>query len=56
MPVPFWLERSAHQAVAMCPALALRLDRGTPLAVAPGRSAIAPPRTLVRGGEGVIQG
>jgi NADH:ubiquinone oxidoreductase subunit F (NADH-binding)/ferredoxin len=28
MPVPFWLERDAQQAVAMCPALALRVERG----------------------------
>jgi len=28
MPVPFWLERDARQAVATCPALALRVERG----------------------------
>ena len=54
-PVPFWLERNAQQAVAMCPALALRVEPGTPL-TAPARSAIASPRTLVSGGGGVIQG
>jgi ferredoxin len=46
MPVPFWLERGARQAVAMCPALALRVEPGTPLP-ASGRPAIAPARTLV---------
>ena len=54
MPVPFWLERSARQAVAMCPALALRVEPGTPLP-ASGRTAIAPTRTLVSGGGGVVQ-
>ena len=28
MPVPFWLEREAQQAVEMCPALALKLATG----------------------------
>ncbi|HUY52497.1 MAG TPA: NADH-ubiquinone oxidoreductase-F iron-sulfur binding region domain-containing protein [Streptosporangiaceae bacterium] len=28
MPVPFWLEKEAQQAVEMCPALALRLSTG----------------------------
>jgi len=55
MPVPFWLERGARQAVAMCPALALRVEPGTPLP-ASGRPAIAPTRTLVSGGGGVVQG
>src|SRR5215472_3148332 len=41
MPVPFWLERGARQAVAMCPALALRVEPARPLP-APGRPAIAP--------------
>jgi NADH:ubiquinone oxidoreductase subunit F (NADH-binding)/ferredoxin len=36
MPVPFWLERDARQAVAMCPALALRVERGLPAALPPG--------------------
>jgi ferredoxin len=30
MPVPFWLEREAEQAVEMCPALALRLEQAAP--------------------------
>jgi hypothetical protein len=30
MPVPFWLEKEAQQAVAMCPALALRLTPSAP--------------------------
>jgi ferredoxin len=30
MPVPFWLEKEAQQAVAMCPALALRLTPSVP--------------------------
>jgi NADH:ubiquinone oxidoreductase subunit F (NADH-binding)/ferredoxin len=54
-PVPFWLERNAQQAVAMCPALALRIEPGAPLTV-PVRSAIASPRTLISGGGGVIEG
>ncbi len=54
-PVPFWLERNASHAVAMCPALALRMEPGAPL-TAPARSTIAAPRTLVSGGEGVIHG
>jgi ferredoxin len=29
MPVPFWLEREAQQAVEMCPAMALSLGSGT---------------------------
>lgn len=53
--VPFWLERGARQAVAMCPALALRVEPGTPLP-ASGRPAIAGTRTLVSGGGGVVQG
>jgi ferredoxin len=36
MPVPFWLEQQAVQAVQMCPALALRLEPATPRAAAPG--------------------
>jgi ferredoxin len=55
MPVPFWLERGARQAGAMCPALALRVEPASPLP-APGRPAIAPARTLVSGGGGVVQG
>ena len=39
MPVPFWLERDAQQAVAMCPALALRVERGAPVALPPGAGA-----------------
>jgi NADH:ubiquinone oxidoreductase subunit F (NADH-binding)/ferredoxin len=46
MPVPFWLEREAAQAVEMCPALALRLAAGDSRvseiprpAIAPGQSA-----------------
>jgi len=31
MPVPFWLEREAQQAVEMCPAMALSLGSGTGL-------------------------
>jgi NADH:ubiquinone oxidoreductase subunit F (NADH-binding)/ferredoxin len=38
MPVPFWLERDAQQAVAMCPALALRVDRA-PAAALPASEA-----------------
>jgi ferredoxin len=38
MPVPFWLERDARQAVATCPALALRIERGA-AAPPPGGSA-----------------
>jgi hypothetical protein len=30
MPVPFWLEQDAAQAVQMCPALALRLEPAGP--------------------------
>lgn len=30
MPVPFWLEREARQAVEMCPALALTLTAAEP--------------------------
>jgi ferredoxin len=30
MPVPFWLEQDAAQAVQMCPALALRLESADP--------------------------
>jgi ferredoxin len=48
MPVPFWLEREARQAVAMCPALALRVEPGTPRA-ALGGAAVTADRTLVRG-------
>jgi NADH:ubiquinone oxidoreductase subunit F (NADH-binding)/ferredoxin len=39
-PVPFWLEREANQAVAMCPALALRLT--TAESTVPGRTARRP--------------
>jgi len=43
MPVPFWLERDAAQAVQMCPALALRLEPvgppAAPAALPAGRSA-----------------
>jgi hypothetical protein len=39
MPGPFWLERDAQQAVAMCPALALRVERGAPAALPPGGGA-----------------
>jgi ferredoxin len=48
MPVPFWLEREARQAVAMCPALALRLGQGPP---PDARHDLAGParRTLVSG-------
>ena len=35
MPVPFWLEQQAVQAVQMCPALALRLEPATPRAAPP---------------------
>ena len=42
MPVPFWLERDARQAVATCPALALRVERGA-AAPPPGGGARALP-------------
>jgi hypothetical protein len=35
MPVPFWLEQQAVQAVQMCPALALRLESAAPRAAPP---------------------
>jgi NADH:ubiquinone oxidoreductase subunit F (NADH-binding)/ferredoxin len=35
MPVPFWLEQQAVQAVQMCPALALRLEPATPRSAPP---------------------
>jgi len=41
MPVPFWLEKEAQQAVAMCPALALRLS------AVPSTEAPKSPRTAV---------
>jgi NADH:ubiquinone oxidoreductase subunit F (NADH-binding)/ferredoxin len=40
MPVPFWLEREAEQAVQMCPALALRFEEA-----APGPIPALPPST-----------
>ena len=46
MPVPFWLERGAQQAVAMCPALALRIEPAAPAAAPPPLSAVRP-RSLV---------
>ena len=46
MPVPFWLERSAQQAVAMCPALALRIEPAAAVA-APPRLPGNSPRSLV---------
>jgi hypothetical protein len=46
MPVPFWLERGAQQAVAMCPALALRIEPAAP-AAAPPRLPGNSPRSLV---------
>lgn len=58
MPVPFWLEREARQAVEMCPALALRLDtdpkkrgggKGGPK-TPPIPVAAPPPRTGLLGG------
>ena len=42
MPVPFWLERDAQQAVAMCPALALRVERGS-IAALPSGGGYSPP-------------
>jgi len=39
MPVPFWLEQDATQAVEMCPALALRL---MPSQQPPARAALPP--------------
>jgi ferredoxin len=38
MPVPFWLEKEAQQAVAMCPALALRLTPSVPSGAGPGKN------------------
>jgi NADH:ubiquinone oxidoreductase subunit F (NADH-binding)/ferredoxin len=55
MPVPFWLEREARQAVAMCPALALRVEPGTPWA-ALGGAAVTADRTLVRGDRELAEG
>ena len=55
IPVPTWLERDAQQAVHMCPALALRLESGTPKPARPQPVAISAPtlRTgLVGGGSG----
>jgi ferredoxin len=47
MPVPFWLEQDAAQAVQMCPALALRLEPADP---PPGPAALPPGGALlVRG-------
>jgi hypothetical protein len=48
MPVPFWLEKEAQQAVAMCPALALRLtpsgpSGGSGKSPRPALSSAAPP-------------
>jgi NADH:ubiquinone oxidoreductase subunit F (NADH-binding)/ferredoxin len=49
MPVPFWLEKEAQQAVSMCPALALRLTPSGPSGGGPGKtprpalSSAAPP-------------
>lgn len=55
IPVPFWLERGAHQAVAMCPALALRVEH--PAATAALRQLPgAATRTLVGGGKGLPRG
>ena len=48
MPVPFWLERDAQQAVEMCPALALRLEAARP--------AVPPPAALAAAGPPVLQG
>jgi ferredoxin len=42
MPVPYWLERDAQQAVAMCPALALRVERGAVAALPAGGGAGMP--------------
>jgi ferredoxin len=42
MPVPYWLERDAQQAVAMCPALALRVERGAVAALPAGSGAGMP--------------
>jgi NADH:ubiquinone oxidoreductase subunit F (NADH-binding)/ferredoxin len=55
IPVPFWLERGAQQAVAMCPALALRVEHGAP-AAAPRQLPSASQRTLVNGGKGLPRG
>jgi NADH:ubiquinone oxidoreductase subunit F (NADH-binding)/ferredoxin len=41
MPVPFWLEQNAAQAVEMCPALALRLEPAAPPPAPPALPAAA---------------
>jgi NADH:ubiquinone oxidoreductase subunit F (NADH-binding)/ferredoxin len=46
-PVPFWLEREARHAVAMCPALALRLESQPQVAAATIPSLTLPPRAAL---------
>jgi NADH:ubiquinone oxidoreductase subunit F (NADH-binding)/ferredoxin len=43
MPVPAWLKREANEAVAMCPALALRLERAPPQHTVTDMPAVRPP-------------
>ena len=53
--MPFWLEREARHAVAMCPALALRVEHSAPL-LAPGGLAAAAPRSLATGDMELTEG